>query len=112
MKQTLSTYEIVDALNKDRQNNGYSYEGCKALADYLEQLELELGEEIELDVVAIRCDYTEFKNYQDINEQYNLVEFDDDDELDDDEKDNLIKIELENKTSVIEFDTGIIIQDY
>ena len=35
-----------------------------------------------------------------------------DDDLDDDDKDDLIKSEVENNTSVIEFDGGIIIQNY
>jgi hypothetical protein len=114
MKQTLMTYQIVDALYRNK-DNGFSYEGAKALADYLEQLEEDLGEDIELDVVAIRCEYTEYENYQELNDDYNLIDFDKeypDDDLEGYEKDNLIKAELENNTSIIEFDGGIIIQNY
>jgi hypothetical protein len=114
MKQTLMTYQIVDALYRNK-DNGFSYEGAKALADYLDRLEEDIGEEMELDVVAIRCEYTEYKNYQELNDEYNLIDFDkeyQDDDLDDDDKDDLIKAEVENNTSVIEFDGGIIIQNY
>jgi hypothetical protein len=114
MKQTLMTYQIVDALYRNK-DNGFSYEGAKALADYLEQLEEDIGEEFELDVVAIRCEYTECKNYQELNQELDIIDFDKDyldDDLDDDDKDDLIRSKLEDNTTVIEFDSGIIIQNY
>jgi hypothetical protein len=114
MKQTLMTYQIVDSLYRNK-DNGFSFEGAKALAEYLEQLEEDIGEELELDVVAIRCEYSEYKNYQELNREYNVIDFDKDypdNDLDDDDKDDLIKAELENRTTVIEFDSGIIIQNY
>jgi hypothetical protein len=114
MKQTLNTYQIVDALYRDGENS-FSYEGARALAEYLEQLEEDIGEEMELDVIAIRCEYTEYRNYQELNKEYSIIDFDNeyqDDDLDDDDKDDLIKSEVENNTSVIEFDGGIIIQNY
>ena len=52
MKMTLTTYDIANALRGD-ENARWSRAGSFALAEYLEQLEEETGEEIELDVVAI-----------------------------------------------------------
>lgn len=37
----------------------FSYEARKALFDYFEELEDETGEKIELDVIAICCDFSE-----------------------------------------------------
>jgi hypothetical protein len=37
----------------------FSYEALGLLFDYLEAYEMDTGEEIELDVVSICCDYTE-----------------------------------------------------
>jgi hypothetical protein len=44
----------------DTYKNNFSYHGLKALYEYLEQLSEDMGEDIELDVAAICCDYAEF----------------------------------------------------
>jgi hypothetical protein len=61
MKTTLSTNQIADALKSD-QYAAWSYYGSMALASYLEDLERDLGEELELDTVSIRCDYSEYES--------------------------------------------------
>jgi hypothetical protein len=59
MKTTVSRYEFerafVDADRKDQ----FSYEALGLLFAYFEELEEGMGEEVELDVIAICCDYTE-----------------------------------------------------
>jgi len=69
MKQTLSTHEIANQLFRD-ENAGWSYQGAKALAEYLKQLEEDCGKEIEFDAVAIRCDYSEHTSLLDWAEDY------------------------------------------
>jgi len=61
MKTTLSTNQVTDALYRDEYAN-WTYYGARALAEYLEEYEDSTGEEIELDVVAIRCDYAEYES--------------------------------------------------
>lgn len=58
MKQTINETDFIDAFNRIRPEN-FSYEGLQKLFEYLEQLEQDTGEELELDVIAICCDYTE-----------------------------------------------------
>lgn len=59
MKTTVSRYDFERAfIDADRKEN-FSYEGLKALFDYFEEYEESTGEEIELDVIAICCDYNE-----------------------------------------------------
>jgi hypothetical protein len=59
MKTTVSRYDFERAfVDADRKEN-FSYEGLNALFDYLESYEEETGQEIELDVIALCCDYTE-----------------------------------------------------
>jgi hypothetical protein len=41
---------------------GFSYEGTKALFEYFEQYEQDTGEQMEFDPVAIRCDFDEYEN--------------------------------------------------
>ena len=50
----------------DTYKNNFSYEGKRALFDYLEQYEEDAGEKIELDTIALCCEYTE---YEDLKEQ-------------------------------------------
>jgi hypothetical protein len=69
MKITLSTKEVISHLLNDGYAN-WSYDACIALADYYESLEEEVGREIELDVVAIRCDWAELKSFEDAIEHF------------------------------------------
>ena len=69
MKETLTTSQIADRLLAD-DNAGWSYAGARALAEELEQYEEGAGEELELDVVAIRCDYSEYASLKEWAEDY------------------------------------------
>jgi hypothetical protein len=63
MKATLSTSEAANILADD-QNSSFSRAGAYALVEYLEELEESIGEEIEFDHVAIRCDFAEWESLQ------------------------------------------------
>jgi len=58
MYQTVNLHDFRQAFQEIRPNN-FSYEGLETLFDYFEQLEDETGGKIELDVIALCCDYTE-----------------------------------------------------
>lgn len=53
--------------------NNFSHEGSKALFNYLEQYEEDTGTQIEFDPVALRCEYTEYKNLDQIINDYDLM---------------------------------------
>ena len=59
MKTTVSKYDFERAFVTAGRKDQFSYEGLKALFAYLEQLEHDTGEELELDVIALCCDYYE-----------------------------------------------------
>jgi len=59
IKNTLSVCELANLLRAD-DNAGWSHCGARVLAQYLEDLSDDLGEDIEADIVAIRCDYSEY----------------------------------------------------
>ncbi len=70
MKQTINVYQFRDAfLQSDTYKNNFSYDRLTALFDYLEEVE-SCTAEMELDVVAICCDFQEMENVQEFNEQY------------------------------------------
>lgn len=75
MKQSINKYQFRDAF-ADIPN--FSYAGLLALYDYLEQLGNDIGEEIELDVIAICCEYAEYDSLaefrEDYGEDYNTME--------------------------------------
>ena len=58
MKETVTLSTFRDAFRAIRPNN-FSYEGLEILFDYLEQYEEDCGEELELDVIAFCCDFSE-----------------------------------------------------
>lgn len=60
MYQTINTASnFRDEFRACGRADQFSYEALGILFDYLEAYEMDTGEEIELDVVSICCDYTE-----------------------------------------------------
>ena len=57
MKTTLTTEQAINTLLQD-QYAGWTYEEAEALILYYEEFEEDTGEEIELDAVAVRCDWS------------------------------------------------------
>lgn len=72
MKQSISSNQFHDAFMSIRPDN-FSYEGLNALHSMLESYEEDTGEEIELDVIAICCDYTEY-TFDEAKEQYSNID--------------------------------------
>jgi hypothetical protein len=70
MITTLSTNDIIDALLSDEYAN-WDYDTAKALAHFYEDLEDSTGEPIELDVVAIRCEWSEASK-EEVRSNYNI----------------------------------------
>lgn len=70
MKQTIYKTQFHDAFNAVRPDN-FSYEALDLLFDFFEACDSDNGEETELDVIVICCDFSE----DDINyivENYNI----------------------------------------
>jgi hypothetical protein len=107
MKQTIGLSQFTDAFMSIRPNN-FSYEGLEQLFDYFESYEQDTNEEIELDVIAICCEYSEL-SIEEIIRSYGI----DTDEVEDDELDEFVFDYLASKTSVIgQTDTGIVFQTF
>ena len=78
MIRTINQYDFIDAFRKMGRENNFSYNGLVALYEYLEMLGDDLGQPIELDVIALCCEYTEYDNLEefqaDYNEDYETIE--------------------------------------
>ena len=97
MKQTINFSQFCDSFSDSYKNN-FSYEGKRALFDYLEQYEEDTDEEIELNTIALCCDYTEYESLEDCLKEYDNIE---------------TLEELQERTQVIELENGgIIIQNF
>ena len=97
MKDTITEYQFVDTMAQKQ--HGFSYEGAKALFEYFEQYEQDCDIEMEFDPVAIRCDFDEYENLEEVKANYQGIE--------------TLK-DLQNNTTVIEIPNSdrLIIQAY
>jgi hypothetical protein len=59
MKTSINKSQFCDAFKAAGRENNFSWAGLSVLFDYFEEYEESTGEEIELDVIAICCEYSE-----------------------------------------------------
>jgi hypothetical protein len=113
MKQNIGFSQFVDAF-WDTYKSNFSYDGKRALFDYIEEKEADIGKEIELDIVALCCEYSEYSSAIECQEQCQYRNAPERDEiLDDDARyEAALREFLRDNTQLIEFDGGIIIQDF
>ena len=105
---TLSTHQIAGSLMQD-QNAKWSRGAAYALAEYLQEVEDSAGVEQEFDVVAIRCEFSEFQSATEAAQSYGWSS--DSDEFDHANESAALSW-LQNRTSAIEFDGGVIIANF
>jgi hypothetical protein len=71
MKQTINRSQFIDAfMSWETYKDNFSYAGLVALYDYLTDMEDGMDDEIELDVVALCVEYTEYPSAWEAMEQY------------------------------------------
>ena len=76
MKTTIDIHEFKRAFKRMGRETQFSQYGLEALFDHFEQMEDECGIEIELDVIAICCDYEE-ATADEFREMYGIDEDED-----------------------------------
>lgn len=70
MKQTIDMYQFERAFKNMGRGEQFSYEGLQALYLYLEEYEEDTGEEINLDVIALCCEYAEYDSLEEFQANY------------------------------------------
>ena len=92
-----NVYQFREAFRLAGRSDQFSYEGLEVLFDYLDELSEDTGQPVELDVIALCCEYYE-ASIDEIIAQYNIdtsyVEGDED------EIKEMVREYLEYKTSV------------
>jgi len=96
---------MSDSLKSD-ENARWSYNGAKALAEYLDA---EMPEDEEFDRVAIRCNFSEYSSALEAAKEY---DFEPKDGQDEESAEESALEWLYEKTLVIEFVGGIIIAKF
>jgi len=108
MHQNISTDKAIKLLKEDG-NADCSWSGAEALVGYLEDLEDDLDKSIEFDRVAMQCEYSEYSSALEAAEHYGFIPEDDEDEND---VESSAITYLEDRTTVIKFEGGVIIQQF
>ena len=90
---------INEFRNMGRDGN-FTIRGLEALFEYLEDYEDSTGEQVELDVIVLCCEYTEYADLDDFQNDYG------------DEYESIEDIEYNTQVIMLSDDRGFIIQDF
>jgi hypothetical protein len=96
MKQSVNFNDFIDAFKRFDRYDAFGYDALRIIFDYLEDYEQSCGEELELDVIAICCDFT-VDTIENIVSNYSI----DVDGLDEDEKEQEVEDYLTDCTRVL-----------
>ena len=105
MKQTVYEHDFINAFQSIRPDN-FTYAGLKALYAWFEELDDSCGTETELDVIAICCDFTEYENLAEFQDNYGKDDYPDIESI----QDYTSVIEVGNESD--ETERAFIIQDF
>ncbi len=97
--KTIGIYDFRLAFAAYNRADQFSYEGLDALFEWLDELSADTDTSYELDVIELCCEFTEYSDLAEIKDIYFSTVLDSIEDLYD-------------HTIVIEFDGGIIIQDF
>ena len=109
MKQTINSYDFMDAFRTHGRQGQFSNDGLRALFEYLEQIEEDTGEEMELDVITLCCDFSEHATATEAATEHG---WEADAEADGDDNEEAALEWLQDQTTVIPHKKGIIVQSF
>jgi len=109
MREYVTETEFVDRFVKINRENNFTYWGRKALFEYFEQLEEDIGEEIDFDPIAICVEYTQYENLDELNEVYGK-DFKDLEEVRD--HTDVIEVSAIDINTMMHVDVGFIVRDW
>jgi len=110
MKKNVYEIDFVRDFEESCYNKNFSKKGLVALFAHLKELEAQVGEEIELDLVAIASYYTEYGNWSEIERDFNNIITP---EMSPESKLKALKKHIEVEIVVVDLDEGdIIFQSY
>lgn len=108
MKTTVTSYKFVEAFRACGRETQFSRAALFALFEHFEIIEQYQDEEIEFDPIAICCEFAEYSSAREAADDYGFEPDGDDD----DAREKSALEWLQNQTKVVEFDGGIVIQQF
>ena len=72
MKKTITKQDFINEFKNSYRKDNFSTQGLEKLFDYFEYFEDETNEQIELDIIAICCDFTEYTSLKDLQNSYDV----------------------------------------
>jgi hypothetical protein len=66
----VNEWDFKNYFKSSQYKNNYSMEGLYTLYNYFNDLSEDIGEDIELDIIAICCDFNEYESLEEALEQY------------------------------------------
>jgi hypothetical protein len=102
MKTTVSEFQFVEAFRLCGRETQFSVNARRALFDYLESFEHDTGTEITLDPIGICCEWAEYPSALEAAKAYGFEP----------EDNNQAEMWLGRKTTVVQFDGGLVIQQF
>lgn len=104
--QTLSKSSFIDAFKHSSRKNQFSYDALEAIFEYMEDYSNDTGENVELDVVAICCEWSESK-WSDIAREYSIDLNDFVDDEDDTNRIDAVYDFLNDNTQFVQLPDGL-----
>ncbi len=98
MKKTVNFYDFEKTFSDFGRGEQFSRAGLSALFDYLEEYEEETGQELELDVIGLCCDFTEYENLEEFKEDYKNLDIDNLDDI----RDHTTVIDIDGEAFIIQ----------
>ena len=102
MKTIVSEYQFVDSFRACGRESQFTVPARRALFEYLEEYENSTGEELTLDPIGICCEWAEYPSALEASKAYGFEP----------EDNNQAEMWLGRKTTVIQFDGGLVIQQF
>ena len=113
--QTVDSSDLYHLACKMARGDGYGYKGWKAIGNYLEELSEDTGEDIEIDIIAICCEYSMAESVEEFFMEFDhlhgedLPDEEEWEELTEEEKLETIKAFLQHRSSVVVCEDDLII---
>ena len=108
---------FADAFRRMGRENQFSREALEALFEYIENYEEDTGIRVELDVLGLCCEFTEYENAITAAADYGFTseleaeDYEDAESYEDAKEEEALEW-LQDRTEVISFDGGLIIQNF
>ena len=74
MKQTVYESDFHDAFRRMNRSDNFDFFGRRAIYEYLTEMEESMDEEIELDVIAICCEWSQYEDFDALQQDYDSIE--------------------------------------